>query len=143
MWPRSADRLPTDAVRPSVVSPGCSTIAALTRGASARNSGPATPATRSPTISALATPPDSSRSAGMGLAVANLERVGIGGRQREARYRHRLASPRVPTVVDLEKSAPSRSPERPRGRSRPDPDDVAGQSAVGQTADLRNGDDRA
>jgi hypothetical protein len=73
----------------------------------------------------------------LGLAVASVARMAIGGRHREARDRPHLAPPRLPPALDVDESAPSRSTRRSSRRPRADSDDVRSESAVGRTENPR------
>ena len=73
----------------------------------------------------------------LGVAVTHVEQLANHTRHRDARDRYRLASPRLPVVLVLEKSTAHRATTGP-GRCPPlDSDDGAGQSALGSAADSR------
>src|SRR5687767_711081 len=64
----------------------------------------ATPSTRCPQSIAWAwASVDTIRPPALGMAFTSLERVADGARDRQTGHRHRVASARVPTVLDVEK----------------------------------------
>jgi len=73
----------------------------------------------------------------LGLAVTLVERLANGARDREARDRHRLASPGISRVLDVEKSSMHRPIARRRGCPRSDSEDGAGESALGRATNSR------
>ncbi len=59
------------------------------------------------------------RSAALGVAVADLDRVALGYCYRPTRHCHRVAPPCVPSVLDVEESSPRRSTGPSRSMSLP------------------------
>ena len=103
----------------------------LARRPSARGTGVAAPA-RGP--AAVATATAAARSGGsptVGLVVACLDRVARGARPRPTGDGIRLASPRLPPILDVEESSPHGSTVGPARHPRADPHHVGRESAVG------------
>ena len=67
----------------------------------------------------------------LGMAVTRMGRLANGRRDREARGSHRLASPELPRILDMEESPTPSATTRRRRHSRFDSDDVSAESGVG------------
>src|SRR5215831_13765651 len=79
------------------------------------------------TLTSTARAADGIRSAPLDLDLPCVTCVAFCRRHRQTRHRHRLASPRLSAVLDLEESAPSRSPLRRAGHPDVDSHDVGGE----------------
>ena len=73
----------------------------------------------------------------MGMAGTILERLAIGIGYRQAPDCHRLASQRIPTVLEVEESPSGRATPRVAGSHRSDSSDELGESWLGRTTDSR------
>jgi hypothetical protein len=69
------------------------------------------------------------------VAIAGVERLAAGARPRQAGHRGRLASTRVPPVLDVEESVPYGSSSRGSRGPRVDSANGHGESALGCAAD--------
>src|SRR5262245_48379799 len=77
-------------------------------------------------------------SALLGLAVPRLARLAISTRHRQTRHRYRLASRRLPAILDVEDPPRStRTATRTEGGSRADPANEPRESALGRAAHSR------
>src|SRR5262245_6087445 len=73
----------------------------------------------------------------LGPALAPMDRMADGARDRHAGDRHCVAPTQFPTVVDLEESASPRAPDSARQHPHPDSRDGRGEPALGRAADAR------
>src|SRR6266851_3575095 len=70
----------------------------------------------------------------LGMAVTSVARLASGTRHRQAGNGHRLASPRLPTVLDLEEPSPRGSTDRPGRCEDADSHHVRSESTLGCAA---------
>ena len=105
----SVDTLPHHGAVPPFLARESARRGSTSSGPAGRSAGPAAPADGAPTLPSSSPPPACRRSAPVGLARASVDRVAIRIRDRQARDRHRLASARLPPLVDLEESRSTNS----------------------------------
>src|SRR5688572_3750000 len=96
----------------------------LARGLTARDSRLTAPASRAGTIAGASAPVDVCRPATLDLVVPSLVSLADGAHHRQTRHRHRLASTRVPSLLDVEEPPSDGSADRPPRGTHADSHDV-------------------
>src|SRR5262245_42391441 len=107
-----------------------SRLCALARGLAPRNSRLTAPASRAGSIAGASTSVDALLLTALGLVLTSLVSLEDGARHRQTRHRHRLASARGLSLLDVEEPPSDRSPGGPSRVTHPDSHDVVRQSPL-------------